>query len=95
MSDEPRDGPRDEKGWVDALAAEMGVSPLTASETDRLLKAAREVAHRTERKATPLAAFLMGMGVATWMSEGKPRQAAFDDGIGRLMRALPQAGSDF
>ena len=80
----------DETRWIDGLAEAMGVSPLTSSEAERLLQAARDVAHLTERKATPLAAFLMGVGVATRMCEGIGRQAAFDDALQTMARALPQ-----
>lgn len=75
--------------WIDAFAETIGVLPLTASETDRLLEASRAVAHRTERKATPLAAFLMGMDVASRISEGTGRHVAFDDALETLLRALP------
>ena len=53
-------------GWIDDLAGALDLDPLTASETDRLLRMARDVAHRVERKGTPLASFLLGM---TWRAE--------------------------
>ena len=77
--------------WIDGFAEAMGTVPLTPSEADRLLQAAREVAHLTERKATPLAAFLMGMAVATSMSEGTSRRVALDDALQTLLASLPRS----
>src|SRR5207247_2458873 len=50
--------------WIDGFAEELGIGPLSASETERLLSAARDVAHRVERRITPLSTFLLGMAVA-------------------------------
>ena len=57
-------------GWIDDLAEALEVDPLTASETDRLLSIARDVAHRVERRDTPLASFLLGMDVARRTADG-------------------------
>lgn len=46
--------------WLDRYAAALGMSPLDPSEVDAILDLAREVAHGTERKNAPLAAFLAG-----------------------------------
>ena len=48
------------EAWIDRLAAALEEEPLTDAEATRLLGSAREVAHRVERKITPLAAFLLG-----------------------------------
>ena len=45
--------------WIDRLAKALDEDPLTDAETTRLLGSARDVAHRVERKITPLAAFLL------------------------------------
>ena len=41
--------------WVDGLATDLHLKALSAHEHEHLLTASREVAHRIERKATPLA----------------------------------------
>lgn len=49
--------------WLDDLATALGVEPLTDAQAEALLAVSREVAHGVERKATPLAAFLLGRAV--------------------------------
>jgi len=49
--------------WLDELAGTLGVDPLTDSQAEALLAVSREIAHGVERKATPLAAFLLGRAV--------------------------------
>ena len=61
-------------GWIDDLAGALEVDPLTTSEADRLLRMARDVAHRVERKGTPLASFLLGMHVARRTADGSDRR---------------------
>lgn len=46
--------------WLDRFADALGVPPLDPDDVDALLDLAREVAHGTERKNAPLAAFLAG-----------------------------------
>jgi hypothetical protein len=75
--------------WVDHLAESLGVPPLTASEKERLLGASRRVAHGVERAATPLSAFLVGMGVAAQTSAGQDREDAFDRVVQILLGQLP------
>lgn len=76
--------------WIDDLAAALALEPLSVTETDRLLLIAREVAHRVERKGTPLAAFLLGVDVATRVAGGEPREAALDEAIAVIERLLPR-----
>ena len=80
--------------WIDGLAEALGVEPLTASEADRLLRTSRDVAHRVERKGTPLAAFLLGMHVARRTADGSPRDLALDDAIGMTEALLPAAADE-
>lgn len=80
-------------GWIDDLATALEVDPLTASETDRLLRIARNVAHRVERKGTPLASFLLGMHVARRTADGSPRAVALDDTIALAEALLPPAAA--
>ena len=75
--------------WIDELAETFGLKPLSADEADRLLRVARDVAHRVERKGTPLAAFLMGMDVASRVRGGASRQAAINDSIAAVEVLLP------
>jgi uncharacterized protein DUF6457 len=49
--------------WLDELAGTLGVDPLTDAQAEALLAVSREIAHGVERKATPLAAFLLGRAV--------------------------------
>jgi len=49
--------------WLEELAATLGVPPLTDAEAEAILAVSREVAHGVERKATPLALFLVGRAV--------------------------------
>jgi hypothetical protein len=76
--------------WIDRLAEAMGVPEATAAESDRLLRAARDVAHRVERKITPLATFVVGMGVAKRMADGASWETAFDDALQIMLRRLPE-----
>jgi Domain of unknown function (DUF6457) len=80
--------------WIDGLAEALGIERLSASEAERLLKAARDVAHRVERKGTPLAAFLLGMHVAARTADGSPRSLAIDDAIGMTEALLPPADDE-
>ena len=77
--------------WIDRLAEGMGVQTVSAAETERLLRASREVAHRVERKLTPLATFLLGLAVATRTAQGASRETAFEDALDALLRRLPEA----
>lgn len=76
-------------GWIDELAEALGVDPLADPEADRLLRIAREVAHRVERKGAPLASFLLGMHVARRTAEGSPRDVALDEAVGVAEALLP------
>lgn len=49
--------------WLDELAKTLGVPALTDAEAEALLAVSREVAHGVERKATPLALFLLGRAI--------------------------------
>jgi hypothetical protein len=79
--------PMDE--WIDELAAELGEDPLTRDEVVRLLNAARDVAHRVERKITPLASFLLGTAVGRAEGGGLSRDRALEGTFATLERLLP------
>jgi Domain of unknown function (DUF6457) len=75
--------------WLDRLAEALGEEPLSAQERERLLRAARDVAHRVERRATPLAAYLVGIAVGRGLASDRPREAAFDEAIDAVIVRLP------
>lgn len=74
--------------WVNGLAGELRLDPLSKHETDHVLKAAREVAHRVERKATPLAMYLVGLAVGRQLSD-RGRDDAIEETIHTLIVRLP------
>lgn len=77
------------EGWIDELAAALGEEALTREEANDLLGAARDVAHRVERKITPLAAFLLGSSVGRATSEGATRADALRRALETTEGLLP------
>jgi Domain of unknown function (DUF6457) len=77
--------------WIDGLAAELGLEPLDSQETGLLLDAARDVAHRVERRITPLSTFLLGMAVAGRLAAGDQRDDAMSGVVAAMRAVLPQA----
>ena len=75
--------------WIDELAEALGEDHLTDEETDRLLRSSREVAHRVERKTTPLAAFLLGSAAGRRIAEGASRDEALSASLETLESVLP------
>jgi hypothetical protein len=75
--------------WLDELARALGEEPLTSAETSRLLDAARDVAHRVERKMTPLSTFVIGCAVGRQLATGADRADALGGTLGQLEAALP------
>jgi hypothetical protein len=75
--------------WIDRLAGALGEDPLTDQETGRLLSSSREVAHRVERKTTPLAAFLLGSATERGMAGGASRVEALTAALETLESLLP------
>jgi hypothetical protein len=74
--------------WVDRLAAELHLDALSKHERDHLLSASREVAHRVERKATPLAMYVVGLSVGAQLADRK-RDDSIEDAIHALLLRLP------
>ena len=79
------------ESWIGELAGALGEEPLSDPETARLLDVAREVAHRVERKVTPLAAFLLGSAVGRVMAGGISREDATASVLRTLVDRLPDA----
>jgi hypothetical protein len=75
--------------WIDELARALGEEPLTTTETTRLLDAARDVAHRVERKMTPLSAFVIGCAVGRKIANGADRAETLSAILRKLEAALP------
>lgn len=82
------------QGWMDRLAEALAEETLTAEETDRLLTASRDVAHRVERKLTPLSMFLLGSAVGRAEAGGATRDEALARALGTLDRLLPDEGPE-
>jgi hypothetical protein len=78
--------------WLNGLAGELRLDPLSKHETDHVLTAAREVAHRVERKATPLAMYLVGLAVGRQLSD-RGRDDAIEEAIHTLVVRLPDEPS--
>jgi hypothetical protein len=79
--------------WVDGLAGELKLDALTKHERDHVLTASREVAHRVERKATPLAMYVIGLSVGRQLAD-RSRDDAIEDAIHALLLRLPEEPAD-
>jgi hypothetical protein len=79
---------RQQMDWVDRLAAELSLDHLSPHEKEHLLTASREVAHRVERKATPLAMYVLGLSVGSQLADRK-RDDSIEDAIHALLLRLP------
>jgi hypothetical protein len=82
------------KKWIDELARTLGEEPLTPAETTQLLDVARDVAHRVERKMTPIAAFMVGCAVGRELESGARRKETLSRTLGRIKAALPPETSE-
>jgi Domain of unknown function (DUF6457) len=80
--------------WIDELARGVGEAPLTSTEMARLLEAAGNVAHRVERKMTPLSTFVVGCAVGRTLASGVDRTEALNDALERLDSLLPPKAPD-
>jgi hypothetical protein len=69
--------------WLEDLATVLDVPALTDAQAEALLAVSREVAHGVERKATPLAAFLLGRAVERLGGED-----AFTTVLGTLRQSI-------
>ena len=80
--------------WIDRLAAALDEDPLTDAETTRLLGSARDVAHRVERRITPLATFLLGTATGRSMAGGTSRDDALTAAFETLEGLLPDESDE-
>ena len=79
--------------WTDGLASELKLEALSKHERDHLLEASRQVAHRVERKATPLAMYVVGLSVGRQLTD-RARDDAIEDAIHALLLRLPPEEQD-
>ena len=77
------------KDWIDELASTLGEEPLTPSDRNALLGAARDVAHRVERKITPLSTFLLGEAAGRAQASGASRDEALRSALEQLASLIP------
>jgi hypothetical protein len=77
--------------WLGQLATLLGEARLSDEEQGLLLDVARDVAHGTERKATPIATFLLGAAVARRVAAGEDRHEALSGVAIELRGILPEA----
>jgi hypothetical protein len=78
--------------WIDDLASALGETALDDAETDALLETARDIAHRVERKNTPLATFLLGLAVGRAQGVGESREEALSLARATVISLLPAEG---
>jgi hypothetical protein len=77
------------ESWIDQLAAALGQDPVDAAETSEILAVARDVAHRVERRLTPVSTYLLGVAVGRALAPGVDRATALEEQAGRLRGLLP------
>ena len=75
--------------WLGALATTLGVDPLTDDQVMELLGVARDIAQGVERRATPLATFLLGAATQRRIGHGLTAADAFADALTELQTTLP------
>jgi Domain of unknown function (DUF6457) len=74
--------------WLTKAATTLGVDAIDDAAQERLLEAARDVAHGVERKLTPLATYLLGVAVERRVGAGEGRASAFSAAVADLERAI-------
>jgi hypothetical protein len=80
--------------WIEGLAQELRIDHLSEHETTHVLRASRDVAHRVERRATPLAMYLLGLAAGRGEALGQPRDDALDEAVHALLLRIPEAPAD-
>jgi hypothetical protein len=76
--------------WIARLAEDLGVREMALDTQAAVLSVARDVAHGTERKYAPLAAFIAGRHVEARVNQGADPQVAlgeFSAAVARLLEA--------
>ncbi len=80
--------------WIDQLAEALGEDTLSETETWRLLGVARDVAHRVERRITPVSTFLLGAAVGRSLAGGASRADALQAALDTVDSLLPEAAAE-
>ena len=75
--------------WTDRLASDLGVPTLPGPAEATLLRASRDVAHRVERKDTPISTYLLGVAAGMRIGDGADPGAALQEVLAVLVAALP------
>lgn len=75
--------------WTDRLASDLGVPTLPGPAEATLLRASRDVAHRVERKDTPISTYLLGVAAGMRIGGGTDPDAALQEVLAVLVAALP------
>src|SRR5712691_11276216 len=75
--------------WTDRLADTLGVARIEHGQEGPLLRASRDIAHRVERKDTPLTTYLIGLAVGSAIGRGTAVGVALDDALATVLGALP------
>jgi Domain of unknown function (DUF6457) len=74
--------------WLAQVAETLGVDPIDEETQERVLGAARDVAHGVERKLTPIATYLLGRAVQRRVEAGEEPASAFAAALADLERAI-------
>ncbi len=77
------------EAWIDQLAEALGEDTLSERETSMILTAARDVAHRVERRITPVSTFLLGSAVGRSLAGNASRADALQAAMDTLHSLLP------
>jgi hypothetical protein len=80
--------------WLDDLARALGQDPLPETDVEALLGVARDVAHRVERRITPVSTFLLGAAVGRAEAAGTARSEALAQALATLRGLLPEASQE-
>ncbi len=82
------------ENWLDELARTLGEEPLSAAEITELLDVGRDVAHRVERKNTPLSAFVIGTAVGRRLAGGAARAETLNATLRQVQALIPPETSE-
>lgn len=80
--------------WTDDLARTLGVAPIDGALVGPLLTASREVAHRVERRDTPLSTYLLGVAAGARIAGGAEPAVALREVVDILLEHLPPPAPD-
>ncbi len=80
--------------WIDQLAEALGVEALSEQETAELLSVARDVAHRVERRITPLSTFLLGVAIGRSIADRPRRPDDMETVMATVNSLLPESGPE-